>query len=476
MPNFKQKAVKGLLWSSIERFSAQGIQFILGIILARLLLPEDYGLIGMLAIFLAVSVTFIDSGFSTALIQKKDRDEKDFSTVFYFNIAVASVFYLLLFFTAPLIANFYNQPTLVALTRVIGLTVVINSFAVVQRAKFTIIIDFKTQTKASIASVIISGIVGIYLAYTDYGVWALVVQALIRAILNVVILWYYSKWLPYNGFHFDRFKSLFSFGSKLLASGLINTVYDNIYLIIIGKVFSADSLGFYTRAKQFNDFPSSNITGILQRVTFPLLSQLQDDDDRLKDTYRKMIKLSALIVFPLMIGLAALADPLIRLVLTEKWIDTVWMLQLLCFAGMWYPIHALNLNILNVKGRSDLFLRLEIIKKAIITIVLIISVPFGIEAMIIGQIVTSYIALIINTYYTKRIIAYGLLQQMGDLLKVLLLSFTMGIVIYFTIHFIEASILKLLFGFFEGSIFFVGFAWLFNIGEIKILPSLIKQK
>lgn len=479
MPGYnslKQKAFKGIIWSSIERFSAQGVQFVLGLILARLLLPEDYGLIGMLAIFLAISLTFIDSGFSKALIQKKDRDEKDFSTVFYFNIVIASVFYLLLFFTAPLIANFYNQPLLVSLTRVIGLTVIINSFAVVQRAKFTINIDFKTQTKASISSVIISGVVGIYLAYTGYRVWALVVQVLIRSILNVVILWYYSKWLPLEGFHIHRFKRLFSFGSKLLAVGLIDTVYRNIYLIVIGKVFSANELGFYTRAQQFNDFPSSNITGILQRVTFPILSELQDNNDILKATYRKMIKMSALIVFPLMMGLAALSDPLIRIILTEKWINTAWMLQLLCFAGMWYPIHALNLNILNVKGRSDLFLRLEIIKKAIITIVLIMSVPFGIEAMIIGQIVTSYISLIINTYYTKRIIDYGFLQQMSDLLKVLFLSFAMGIIIYFTISYIKLDILKLIVGFLEGVIFYVGIAWFLNIGDIRILPSFIKQK
>ncbi|PKP05672.1 MAG: flippase [Bacteroidetes bacterium HGW-Bacteroidetes-5] len=476
MSSLKKKAFDGLIWSSIERFSAQGIQFFLGIILARLLLPEDYGLVGMLAIFFAISVTIIDSGFSTALIQKKNRDEKDFSTVFYFNIVVAFVFYLLLFLIAPLIADFYRQPLLISLTRVIGLTLIINSFAVVQRAKFAINIDFKTQTKASIFSIIISGIIGIYLAYDGYGVWALVIQELIRSTLNIIILWYYSKWLPIEGFHFDRFKLLFSFGSKLLISGLINTIYDNIYLIIIGKIYSTSSLGFYTRAKQLNDFPSSNLTGIIQRVTYPLLSELQDNNDRLKETYRKMIKMTALIIFPLMIGLAALADPLIRVILTEKWVNTIWMLQLLCFAGMWYPIHALNLNILYVKGRSDLFLRLEIIKKTIITLVLVISIPFGIEAMIIGQIFTSYVALIINTYYTKQIIAYGLFQQLSDIIKVLLLSFAMGYIIYITMPLINTSESKLIVGILEGAIFYISIAWLFNIGEIKTLPSFIKQK
>ena len=472
----KQKAVKGLFWSSVERFSAQGIQFVLGIILARLLSPEDYGLIGMLTIFLAISQTFVDSGFSTALIQKKDRDEKDYATVFYFNIVVASLVYFLLFSAAPSIANFYEQPLLVPLTRAIGLTIVINSFAVVQRARFTINIDFKTQTKASIASVSLSGVVGIILAYTDYGVWALVAQAIVRAIIEVVLLWFLSKWLPREKFHRNRFKSLFSFGSKLLASALLTTTFNNLYLIVIGKMFSVNSLGYYTRAKQFNDFPSANITGILQRVTFPLLSELQDDNEKLRRAYRKIIKLSALTMFPLMTGLAALADPFIRLILTEKWINTAWMLQLLCFAGMWYPVHALNLNVINVKGRSDLFLKLEIIKKTIMILVLVISIPFGISAIIIGQIVTSYIALIINTYYTKKILDYGLLQQLGDLLKVLLLSFAMGALVYISIPLIKNDTLKLLVGLTEGAVFYIGIAWLFNIGEIKSIPSLIRRQ
>jgi len=476
MTALKQKAAKGVLWSAIERFSAQGVQFVLGIIVARLLLPSDYGLIGMLAIFMAISQTFIDSGFGTALIQKKDRDELDFSTTFYFNIIVALFFYGVLFVSAPLIADFYKQPILISLTRVVGLSIIINSFAVVQRTKYTINLDFKTQTKASLSSILISGVIGIYLAYTGYGVWALVWQALVRRLTNTIVLWLYSRWLPREGFSYTRFKKLFSFGSRLLASGLIDTLYGNIYLIIIGKFFSASQLGFYTRAKQFNDFPSSNITGILSRVTFPMLSTLQDDDTKLLLTYRKLIKLSALVIFPLMMGLAALADPLIRLILTDKWVDSIWMLQLLTFAGMWYPVQALNLSILNVKGRSDLFLRLEIIKKVIITIILVISIPFGLKWMIIGQIIIAYLVLTINTYYTKRIIGYGFFQQMEDLLKVLLLSFSMGTLIYFTIPLIQGNMLKLIVGILEGVVFYTPIAWFFNIGEIKYLPTLLKFK
>ena len=473
--SLKRKAVKGIAWSAFERFSAQGVQFILGIILARLLLPEDYGLIGMLAIFLAISDTFIQSGFGIALIQKKNRDELDFSTTLYFNVVVAVLSYVILFFTAPLIAKFYNQEILISLTRAFGIVLIINSLAVVQRTKYTIDLDFKTQTKASISSIVVSGGLGIYMAYSGFGVWSLVAQALTRAAINTVVLWLYSKWLPKEGFSFERFKKLFSFSSKILASALLNTVYRNVYLIIIGKIFSIGELGFYTRAQQFSDFPSSNMTGIFDRVTFPILSKFQDDDTKLKDNYRKLIKLSALLIFPLMMGLAALAEPLIQLLLTEKWMGTVWMLQLLCFAGMWYPIHSLNLSILNVKGRSDLFLKLEVVKKLMITIVIVISVPFGIKAMILGQIATSYLALVINTYYTKKIIDYGFWQQMVDLFKVLILSFGMGALIYITIGLIDTNIGKLLVGFVEGAIFYLGLAWLFNIGEIRLLPSLIKR-
>lgn len=469
----KQKAIKGVAWSALERFSAQGVQFVLGLILARLLTPEDYGLIGMLAIFLAVSQTFIDSGFSSALIQKKGRDELDYSTTFYFNMVVSVAFYVLLFFAAPLIANFYDQPILVQLTRVVGLSIVINAFGVVQRAKFTINVDFKTQTKASLSSIIISGIVGIYLAYTGFGVWALVVQSLLRTSINVLVLWVISKWTPRDGFSYDRFKGLFSFGYKLLLSGLLDTVFKNIYTIVIGKVFSASSLGFFTRARQMAAFPSSNVTGILQRVTFPVLSEVQEDDVRLRSVYKKMIQLSALVVFPMMMGLAALAHPLIITILTDKWTETVWMLQIMCFSMMWYPIHAINLNVINVKGRSDLFLRLEIIKKSLTTVMLLITIPLGIQAMLLGQVATSYIALGLNTYYTKQIIDYGFWQQMRDLIPILLLSFVMGAGIFFLIPLLSSLMLQLLVGFFLGTLFFLTTAWVFNVGSIRELRSFI---
>ncbi|MHB2149546.1 lipopolysaccharide biosynthesis protein [Calditrichota bacterium LG25] len=476
MSSFRQKAFFGVLWSAIERFSAQGVQFVLGIIVARLLFPADYGLIGMLAIFLAISEAFIQSGFGAALIQKQNRDELDFSTTFYFNIVVASFFYLVLFFSAPLIAEFYKQPILIPLTRVVGLTLIINSFAVVQQTKYIIALDFKTQTKASLSSILISGAIGIYLAYSGYGVWAIVWQTISRRLINTVVLWFYLKWFPKEGFSYIRFKKLFSFGSKLLISGLFNAFYQNIYVIVIGKLFTVGELGTFTRAKQFNEFPTMNLSTIMGRVTFPLLSSIQDDNNRLLVVYRKLIKYYALIIFPIMMGLAAVAKPMILILLSEKWIDTAWMLQLLAFSGMWYPILRLNLIILNVKGRSDLFLKLDLVSKTVVSIGILASMPFGIKGMIIGQIITTYLTIAINTHYTKKLLGYGFFDEMRDVYNLLFLSFIIGFLIYFTITIFNNNYIKLMIGVLEGVIFFSFIAWIFNLGDIKDLVYIFNIK
>lgn len=475
MSKLKKKVSKGLGWSSIQRFSTQFVHFIIGLILARLLSPTDYGLIGMLTIFMAISRTFIDSGFSASLIQKKNRDDIDYSTVFYFNLVIAVVLYLLLFFSAPLIARFYNQPSLIALTRMIGLTLIINSFGLIQSTKLIIKIDFKTQTKASTIATLISGIIGVICAYNGFGVWSLVIQSLLNGAVNVSILWIITKWYPKKVFSIERFKVLFRFGSKLLLSSLLDTTFKNIYLVVIGKIFSVSSLGFYTRAKHFTNYSSDNISGIIARVAFPILSEFQDDNLKLGNVYTKMIKMTALFIFPLMMGLAALAEPLIVMLLTKKWLGSAWMLQIICFSGMWVPIHMLNLNILNVKGRSDLFLKLEIIKKSLIVIILVISVPFGIKAMLIGSVVNSYLGLVINLYFSKKIINYGFWDQMNDLFPILILSFIMGLLIYFSINYLESNLLKLIVGFFEGLIFYISIAWIFKLGEIKEFPKLFRN-
>lgn len=474
--SLKSKTVKGVVWSSIERFSTQGVQFLIMIIMARLLTPKDYGLIGMLAIFLAVAQSLIDSGFSQALIRKQDRTDVDNSTVFYFNIVVSSALYLILFIAAPFVADFYNQPELTSVMRVVCLGVILNSLAVVQRALLTVRIDFKTQAKASLSAAVISGCIGIVLAYCGFGVWSLVVQQLLNLSVNTLLLWIFSKWRPIAVFSWKSFHELFAFGSKLLASGLLDTLYRNIYPIVIGKLFSASSLGHYTRAHQFSEFPSSNVTGIIQRVTYPILCGIQDETERLETVYRKFLKLSAFIIFPLMIGMSAVARPFIDIVLGKQWGFCGQLLQIICFAMMWYPIHAINLNLLQVKGRSDLFLRLEIIKKILGITVLCITAPFGLVVMCYGQIFNSIVALVINTYYTGKLINVGFIRQMKDLLPTILLSLTMFGAILFVNGYIEANMHRLVIGVLVGIIVYSSGSYIFKFKELQTLFSLIRRK
>lgn len=474
--SLKQKTVHGVIWSSIERFSVQGIQFVLQILMARILSPEDYGAIAMLAIFVAISQSFIDSGFSNALIRKVDRTEKDYATVFYFNIVVGIVFYLILFFTSPLIASFYNTPILEPLTKVIALNLFFNSMCVVQQARLTIRLDFKTQAVVSLISVVLSGAVGLWMAHAGYGVWSLAIQTVLQTAFRMVFFWLLAKWRPIEKFSKESFKEMFSYGSKLLASGLLDTIYRNVYTIIIGKVFSSSTLGYYSRADQFAQFPSSNLTGILQRVTFPILSTIQNEEERLRINYRKFLRLSAFIVFPLMIGLAAVAEPFIYLVLTPKWAGIVPVLQVICLAYMWYPIHAINLNLLQVKGRSDLFLKLEIIKKGNITLMLLLTVPLGILAICIGKIINSILSLVINTYYTGKLIRVGFFMQMRDILPILLNCVAMYLVITVVIHFIPNHLLKLAIGILSGVFYYITMASLFKSAELKELLLIIKRK
>lgn len=474
--SLKGKTAKGVLWSSVERFSTQGVQFVIMIIMARLLTPKDYGLIGMLAIFLAVSQSLIDSGFSQALIRKQQRTETDNSTVFYFNLAVGVVLYLLLFLCAPWVADFYDTPELTAVMRVVCLGVIINSLAVVQRALLSVNIDFKTQAKASFSAALISGCIGIGLAYSGYGVWALVVQQLLNLGINTGLLWLFSSWRPKWLYSWQSFRELFAFGSKLLASGLLGTLYSNIYTIVIGKLFSASNLGHYTRAQHFAEFPSSNLTGIMQRVTYPVLCSIQEDDKRLEKVYRKFLKLSAFVVFPLMLGLSAVAHPFIWVTIGYQWEFCAVLLQILCFSMMWYPIHAINLNLLQVKGRSDLFLRLEIIKKILGISVLCITAPFGLIWMCYGQIFNSLVALVINTYYTGKLIHIGFLKQMRDLLPTLLLSLSMFALVLYVNRFIDAVLWKLVAGTLIGALYYVSCSILFRFSELKEILSLTKKR
>ena len=475
-PSLKEKAVRGMFWSSVERFSVQGIQFVVLVVMARLLTPADYGLVGMLAIFLAVSQSLVDSGFSQALIRKQDRTERDNSTVFYFNIAVGLVLYGLLFLSAPLVAGFYRTPELEPVMRVLCLGVVFNSLAVVQRALLTVRIDFKTQAKASLSGAVLSGVTGIWMASSGWGVWSIVAQQLLNLGVNTLLLWAFSGWRPRRAYSWSSFRELFSFGSKMLASGLLDVTYRNIYLITIGRLFTATNLGYYTRAHQFAEFPSSNLTGILQRVTYPVLCEIQDDDARLASAYRRFLRVSAFVIFPLMTGLAAVAEPLVLLLLKEQWLFAATLLQILCLAMMWYPVHAINLNLLQVKGRSDLFLRLEVIKKALGVGVLCVTIPLGLVPMCVGQIVTSFFSLVINTHYTGKLIRVGFLRQMGDLLPTLLLSLGMGVAVYIAIQRLSSPGVQLCAGIPLGILLYLAAARLLRFPELGEVLALLKKR
>ena len=472
--SLKQKTTKGLFWSSVERFSNQGMSFLFSVILARMLDPSDFGIIAMITIFFAVAQSFVDSGFSNALVRKTDRREEDLSTCFYFNIGVGIMAYIVLFLIAPLVASFYNQPILSPIIRITGLGVVLNSLCVVQQALFTIKIDFKSQAKVTLSATIVSGIVGVILAYQGYGVWALVWQGVVMASARMALLWLMSKWRPTTGFSKSSFNYLFGYGSKLLASGLLDTIYNNIYPIVIGKFYTPAQLGNYSRALSFAQLPSSNITSILQRVTFPVLSTIQDDIPRLQANYRRLLKLSAFIIFPLMMGLAAVAFPMIRLILTPKWEGCSLYLQIICFALMWYPIHAINLNLLQVKGRSDLFLRLEIIKKIVGVCIMCITIPLGITAMCIGMVASSLISLFINTYYTGKLINIGCLKQMRDLTPIFINSLIMGGIVYFSIQISDNDILQLSLSIIIGVLSYIGGASMITRSELKEFRNLFK--
>lgn len=472
--SLRAKTISGVLWSAAERFSLQGIQFIINIIMARLLMPSDYGMIGMLAIFIQISQLFIDGGFTNALIQRKDRTEIDFSTVFYFNVFISLFFYFLIFISAPWIAEFYRMPELILVTRVITLNFILSSLSAIHRIKLTINIDFKTQSKVSLISAVSSGILGICMAYSGFGVWALVFQSLLNNLLLTILFYFFYRWRPLLSFSMSSFKRLFSFGSKLLMSSLIHSVYYNLYSIVIGRRFSAIDLGYYTRAEQFAIFPSANVNAVISRVTFPILSSIQDDNERLTQAYRKYIRLASYLIFPLMVGLAVLAKPLIILLLTEKWIGIVILLQILCFDWMFDHLSGINLNLLYVKGRSDLALRLELIKKTIATIILFSSIPFGLIGMCLGRVLYSLIATYLNTYYTKDLIGLSFLKQVKDIVPFFLLSLLMGAVCAFTISFIESYILKILVGFFVGAIVYVSLSILFRFESIRDIIGMLK--
>ena len=476
MKSLKQKAITGVIWSSVERFSVQGIQFVFSLLIARILDPADYGLVAMLSIFLAVSQTFIDSGFNNALIRKADRTDTDYSTVFYFNIGISIVLYAILYISAPGIAKFYNQPQLVAITRVSMLALVASAIGSIQRTQITIRLDFRALANASLISTLCGGILGYIFARKGFGAWALVYYSLAISVGNTLLLWLMSPWHPEPKFSISSLKSMFNFGSKLLLSGLLDTLYKNLYQLVIGKKFRSADLGNYSRAQQIVTFPSSNISEILNRVTYPVLCTVSGDEEQLKSTFRSFLRMGAYVVFPLMLGLAAVSKPLVLLVLGKKWAEIIPLMRILCLSYLLNPVHVINLNILMVKGRSELFLRLEIIKKIFGVTVLVASVPFGVTGICVGSVFTSYAALGINTWYTHKLLSYTLTQQIMDLVPIAMLAVPPSLLAFFIVRAFPVGIFPLMLSVIAAALLYIGLSTLFRKEELTILISIIRRK
>lgn len=473
--SLKNKTIAGIFWSSIERFSIQGIHFLVTLVLARILTPKDFGLIGMLAVFIALAQSLIDSGFSLALIRKQDRTDIDNSTVFYFNIVTSIFIYFLLYAIAPFVSVFFHEPQLTDLMRVLCLVVIINSFAVIQRVIYTSAVNFKVQAKATTFAAIISGIIGIVMAIKGFGVWALVFQQLSSAIATVLLLWYFSKWKPKFVFSWKSFKKLYLFGLNLMVVGILETLYQNSYQIIIGRFFSAVQLGHFTQAKHIATLPSSNISGVIGRVTYPVMSEIQDDNKRLSDYYRKMARVLAFIVFPLMCGLAALSFPIVEILIGHKWQFAAVLLIPLSFSFMFYPVHAVNMNILQVKGLSNLYLQSELIKKVISIAFLVGTIPFGIVVMCYSRIVSSVLTLLVNMFYTSRQVEISLFTLIKDLIPILTLSLSMFVVVWFTSKMVDNIYLQLPIGLLIGGLVYAGSAYIFKIKELSYIFVLSKK-
>lgn len=414
--------MRGMKWTAIEKFSIQGVNFLLGIVVARLLTPADYGLIGMLGIFFAISQTLIDSGFSNALIRKLDCTEKDYCTVFYFNIVVSAFCSFALFFASPLIALFFKQPVLEPITRVYCVNLFLGSLCGVQYAKLTRDVNFKPQAQVNFISALLSGLIGLLLAYLGYGVWALVWQSIAANVIRTVTMFAIVRWWPSLIFSKESFKELFGYGSKLMASGLLHTIYNELSTILIGSFYTPAALGNYSRGTSIANMPCSTFSGMVQRVTFPIFAKLQNDDERLIAVYRKYMRLTGMILCFMCVLLAFIAKPLVLILLTHKWIGAVIFLQVFSFAVMFDPLCTLNLNLLQIKGRSDLFLRLEVIKKTISIAMLLCAVPFGVLAICIMKVIYTQIAVAINTYYTGKLFGIGYLKQLRDFLPYLFYS------------------------------------------------------
>jgi teichuronic acid exporter len=476
--SLKNNLIKGLFWSSIQLYGNQLITFSVSIILARLILPEEFGLIAMLSVFIGIGNALINSGLTSSLTRAENVDEEDYSTVFFFNLAGSIFVYLLFYILGPFIAKFYEQDQLINIIRIYGVTFIINAFSTVQLTRLNKNLDFKTQVKVNIPSLIISGILGILLAIYNYGVWSLVYMSICQSIVNTIQLWYWSRWKPILCFKKDKFKTHFKFGINLLFSSILDIIFNGSYTIIIGKFFSPIQVGYYNRADSLQMLPVGNISSIINKVTYPLFSSIHNDNLKLKDIYKRIMKAILYILVPILVIMSALAEPLFRFLFTEKWLNSVPYFRILCAAGILYPIHSYNLQILKIKGRSDLFFRLEVIKKIMMSFILIISFQFGIYGLLYGSILNSILALFINTYFSGKFINYPLIEQINDILPTIIVGILIGTIVFFIdtylLHF--SDIVRLIIGSINGISIFLIITYILKFTSLKEIIIILKKQ
>lgn len=480
MEDTKQKVFSNMIWRFAERVGAQIVAFVVSIVLARILAPEDYGTIALITVFTTIMQVLVDSGLGNSLIQKKDADDIDFSTVFYTNIVFCLILYVIIFFTAPLIAKFYSNDSLIALTRVLGLTIVISGVKNVQQAYVSRNLIFKKFFFATLCGTIGAAIVGITMALNGFGVWALVAQQLFNLTVDTIILWITVKWRPKKVFSFERLKKLFSYGWKLLASSVIDTVYNNIRQLLIGRLYSSSDLAYYNRGKQFPDLIVNNVNTSIDSVLLPTMSNVQDDKQKIREMTRKSIRTSMYIMAPLMMGLAFASKNIVTFVLTEKWLPAVPFLVVFCISYMFYPIHTANLNAIKAMGRSDLFLKLEIIKKIVGVILLLATMFISVEAMAYSLLASSLLSQIINSWPNKKLLNYSYLQQLKDIIPTLVLATIMGLIV-FLFNFLNLNvIIELILQVLVGATVYIIGSLLLKIDTLNFLldtlKSLIKSK
>ena len=476
--SLKKQAISGMIWTYAQQFSSQLISFGVSVVLARILLPSEFGLIGMLAVFMGLGTALFDGGLTSSLIRSNEVNEEDYSTVFYFNIAGSIVIYLLLYLVAPWIADFFHQSSLIGITRVYGLSFILSAFGAIQNTILTRELKFRQQAIITLPALLLSSLVGLLMAFNGYGVWSLVYAALVNSLTTSCLLWVSSTWRPKLIFNTKKFHEHFHYGYKLTLSAVLDIIFTNIYQLVIGRFYSPANVGYYTRAHTLLMLPVGNVSGALNRVVFPLFSKMQDDIPKFRDAYKKIMLMVLFIISPIVIFMAVMGRPLVIFLFTDKWLPVVPIFQIVCVTGILYPIHMYNLLVLQVKGRSDLFLKLEVIKKVLQGLILIISFFYGFYALLWGQLIFSCLALLINTHYAGRMLSYSMINQLKDIAPIFIFSIFMGLVIYYLNYLFinQPNSVQLIIGALGSGISYIFIAWLFKFQSINDIKNLIFKR